>query len=161
MSESVSTMHVPSLIDDVVPSAGATPAPTDTVDMRVPSVASTIPTSSADVKTAVGVGSEMSKPASTVHVLPLVNCDDPSAGATPAPTDTVDMRVPSVASTISTSRVGADSSVGVYPAPTTTVAGFHVVAMNSCSAVKSSPNDTVGPPVSTINIYNGGVASRR
>ena len=41
------------------------------------------------------------------------------------------------------------SSVDMSPAPT--VAGFHVVAMNSCSAVKFSPNDTVGPCVSTMS----------
>ena len=84
----------------------------------------------------------------------MVNCDDPSAGASPAPTDTVDMHVPSVASTISTSRVGADSSVGVYPAPTTTVAGLHVATMNSCSTGKSSPTDTVRPCVSTISLIS-------
>ena len=57
--------------------------------------------------------------------------------------------VPSVTSPVSISRVGVESSVDMSPAPT--VAGFHVIAMNSCSAVKYSPNDTVGPCVSTTS----------
>ena len=68
-------MHVSSLTDGVVPSAGATPNPARVNAEHV---------------------SGMIEPASTVHVSPSGNCDEPSAGASPAPTDTVDMRVPRV-----------------------------------------------------------------
>ena len=117
--------------------------------MRVPSVASPVSISRADVKASVDVGSQVSESVSTVHVPSLTDDAVPYAGATPTPTDTVDMRVPSVTSPVSISRVDVESSVDMSPAPT--VAAFHVIAMNSCSAVKSSPNDTVGPCVSTVS----------